>query len=86
MTVERVSQLCDETSFQAELENLVSKQHLKELLLQIEFVEKVKTYAKVLKLLSELKGSHLKLTASHAIKRFQQVVASINKVIFCSPN
>jgi len=81
VTVKRLAQLCGETSFQAELENLVSQQHLKERLQQIEFVEKVKTYEKVLELLSELKGSHLKLTASPAFKRFQQVVASINMVI-----
>jgi len=77
MTVERFAQLYQENSFRDELNNLITENHLTERLQQIEFVTKIEGYERLLNLLSQLEGSHLKITATPAFKKLRKAVVSI---------
>jgi len=91
MTVERFAQLYRENSFREELNNLISKDHLPERLQQIEFVTKIERYGRLLNLLSQLEVSHLKITATPALKKLWEAVdtevwkvSSVVTIIKCS--
>jgi len=77
MTVEKFAQLYHENSFRDELNNLISENHLTERLQQTEFVTKIEGYERLLNLLSQLEGSHLKITGNPALKKLRKAVVSI---------